>query len=136
MFLDTIIKMQGLKIFLVDEKALLIKRRLIETSSTDFVEVKDKYISNPEKVYFERKIFDKKTKLIKGKTNFELIYSGIDGETINILYREFTNDNIARPSFFQNLTYSKKNNKIRFRDLIIRIDSVDNEKIVFTVLSD
>ncbi len=71
-----------------------------------------------------------------GYTNYELIYSGTDGKSITITYREFTADDLARTSFFQNLVYEANANQIRFKDTIIRLQQVSNEKIVFSIISD
>jgi len=75
-------------------------------------------------------------KIIKGQINYELIYTGKNKDSFMLTYREYTNDDLARPSFFQNLTYDKNMDKIRFRNLLIKIYSIDNEKIVFAVLND
>ena len=72
----------------------------------------------------------------KGKINYQLIYTGSDDSSFFITYREFTKSDLARPSFFQNLTYSRKSSQIRFRNLVLNIISVDNEKIMFAVKSD
>lgn len=71
-----------------------------------------------------------------GYTNFEIIYSGSDDEKIYLTYREFTSDNMARASFFQDLTYSKSSKKIRFRDISIDVIEASNESIKFIVLED
>lgn len=71
-----------------------------------------------------------------GHINYELIYSGRNSESIFIKYREYTTQDLARDSFFQDLTYSISSKKIRFKNIEILIDNVDDEKIVFTVISD
>jgi hypothetical protein len=70
------------------------------------------------------------------KLNYELIYGGTDGKSITITYREYTGQDLVRPAFFQNLVYDRNEKNIRFRDTMIQIYDVTNEKIVFTVLSD
>lgn len=102
----------------------------------EYLTVAYKYEHEPRSVRLKTVVKDVKTEINKGTINYQLIYTGSDDTSFFITYREFTKDNIARPSFFQNLTYSKKNKQIRFKDLIIRIKSVDNEKIVFTVIDD
>ena len=72
----------------------------------------------------------------QGNSNYELIYSGTNGTSFFISYREYTNTNLARDAFFQNLTYSINSEKIRFKNIEINIDGVSNEMINFTVVSD
>lgn len=71
-----------------------------------------------------------------GDDNFELIYSGISGGNIRILYREYTGDNIARPAFSQELTYDRSSSTIRYRNLLMKLDKATNEEINFMVVSD
>jgi len=73
---------------------------------------------------------------LKGPLNYELLYGGTDGNLIKMSYREFTSENFARSSFFQNLIYDSKQKTIRFRNTVIEIHSATNEKIDFTVISD
>ena len=71
-----------------------------------------------------------------GINNYELIYGGTDGKSITITYREFTPNDLARPAFYQNLVYEAKAKQIRFKDTIIRLEQVSNEKITYSVVSD
>lgn len=71
-----------------------------------------------------------------GYVNYELIYSGNDGKSIMITYREYTKDDMARAAFFQNLVYDAKSDTIRFRDIKIKVHDVSNEKIVYSVIED
>ena len=68
--------------------------------------------------------------------NFELIYSGASKDTINLLYREYTPDDMARTSFAQNLTYDRESPLIRFRNLQIRVIEATNENMRYIVESD
>lgn len=68
--------------------------------------------------------------------NFEIIYSGIDSDTIRLNYREFTDNNMARQAFFQELSYPASSEEIRFRDIVLRIHEVRADGIEFTVISD
>lgn len=72
----------------------------------------------------------------KGFINYELIYTGTSGDSITLLYREFTPNNLARPAFFQNLTYSSKSEFIRFKKIKIQIHQATNESITYTVIED
>lgn len=68
--------------------------------------------------------------------NYEIIYTGRSGNTINLLYREFTPDDLAKSAFFQSLSYEATSNTIRFRKLLIEVSKADNERISFTVQED
>jgi hypothetical protein len=72
----------------------------------------------------------------KGKLNYELIYGGTDGKMITVTYREFSPENLARSSFYQNLVFDSKQKIIRFRDIVIEVHSATNQNIDFTVISD
>lgn len=71
-----------------------------------------------------------------GDVNFELIYSGINNISMNIIYREYTRADYARPSFYQNLTYEPNARQIRFKDLVIDVMKATNDKIVYKIISD
>lgn len=68
---------------------------------------------------------------------YELIYEGISGAVVSILYREFVND-LARPAFQQDLHYTLQNpgpTEVSFRSTRLRIHSADNNAIQYEVLS-
>jgi len=68
--------------------------------------------------------------------NYEIVYSGLDGDTLRMTYREYTEGNMARSAFFQALSYPVSSPSIRFRDLVISVDSATSESIRFNVISD
>jgi hypothetical protein len=68
--------------------------------------------------------------------NYELIYGGINNVSLSMTYREFTIDDMARPSFFQNIVYETKAKQIRFKDTVLDVIEATNEKIVYKVISD
>jgi hypothetical protein len=69
--------------------------------------------------------------------NYEIVYTGRLGENITFVYREFTPDNLARPAFFQNLSYNLSEAKtIRFRKLQIEVIDATNEQVSVKVISD
>lgn len=72
----------------------------------------------------------------KGFTNFELVYSGTSRDSFQLLYREYTQSDLARPAFSQTLVYDRSSATIRFRNLQIQVHEATNEKIRFTVISD
>ena len=71
-----------------------------------------------------------------GYVNFEIVYSGASRESINLLYREYTPDDLAKPAYTQNLTYDRNSTSIRFRDLLIRVHQANNEQIRYVVDQD
>ena len=71
-----------------------------------------------------------------GYTNFELVYGGTSGDSIQILYREYTQSDLARPAFSQQLTYSKTAKRFRFQNIQIDVKQANNESITYTVISD
>lgn len=68
--------------------------------------------------------------------NFELVYTGADEDSIRVMYREYTDDNMARPAFSQDLVYAKSDEIIRFRRIRLSVSEASNERIVFSVLED
>ncbi|WP_282010022.1 hypothetical protein [Nitrospina watsonii] len=72
----------------------------------------------------------------RGFINYELVFGGTDGKSITITYREYTANDMARPAFYQNLVYDINQKTIRFRDTVIKVDSVSNEEIIYTVIAD
>jgi hypothetical protein len=69
--------------------------------------------------------------------NYQIIYTGLSGENVTFVYREFTPDDLARPAFFQNLTYNLAESKvIQFRKLQMQVSEATNEGIKLKVLSD
>lgn len=71
-----------------------------------------------------------------GFVNFEIVYSGATRDAINMLYREFTPADMARPAFSQQLTYDRSSSTVRFRDLAIRVIEATNEGLRYVVESD
>jgi hypothetical protein len=68
--------------------------------------------------------------------NFELIYSGINSVSFTMTYREFTSNDSARPSFSQKVEYETSAEQIRFKNIVIEVTEVSNEKIEFKVIRD
>lgn len=67
---------------------------------------------------------------------YELIYQGLSSGVVRIAYREYT-DNLARPAFSQDLTYTLEQplTDIRFRDVEVTIHHADNNEITYVVQS-
>jgi hypothetical protein len=62
-------------------------------------------------------------------TNFEFIYSGKTGNSINFLYREYTAQDLARPSYFQNVSYEATEKEILFKSLRLEVLEVGSSFI-------
>jgi putative lipoic acid-binding regulatory protein len=65
----------------------------------------------------------------------ELIYQGLDGDTLRLNYREFIDD-LARPAFSQTTEYNiSESSTLQFRGVTVDVHQADNETITYTVLS-
>lgn len=71
----------------------------------------------------------------RGYTNFELLYSGRDANAVRLTYREYAPNDLAHPSRFQDLTFNLAEKSIRFKDVLLEIESADNQNIRFRVKS-
>lgn len=88
---------------------------------TDHDEFKDVHLKNIQ-------IFS------KGSVQKELIYNGKSGSTIKLMYREYVDD-LARPSFFQDLSYDLSESKmISYKNVTIEIVEATNTVIRFKIL--
>ncbi|MFZ3120184.1 MAG: hypothetical protein WA159_17935 [Variovorax sp.] len=72
----------------------------------------------------------------KGFINYELLYTGSNASGINLTYREFSPEGLARVAFFQNLTYPADARSITFKQLRIRVERASADGITFTVTED
>lgn len=96
------------------------------------------FVVTPENVYFENtENIPTKEDIIKDKPykNYEIVFSGITKDTIRLMYREYSIEDMARPSFYQELTYPINTNIIRFKNIKIKVIKVDAEKIKFIVIN-
>lgn len=65
----------------------------------------------------------------------ELIYNGRSGDTIRMIYREFTSGDLARPAFTQELQYDlSQQTEIGFREVRLKVESATNTVINYRVL--
>jgi len=92
----------------------------------------DSILINPDKVVYSNSCIRKTPKSI----SFELIFAGKNDVSLNATYKEYSYNDLARPAFFQNLTYQTNANQIRFKGFVIQIHNVTNEQITYTVLED
>ncbi|MDH6591771.1 hypothetical protein M2165_001660 [Variovorax sp. TBS-050B] len=68
--------------------------------------------------------------------NYELIYTGLNSSGLNLTYREFSPEGLARVAFFQNLTYPADAKSITFRQMRIAIEKASAENVTFSVTQD
>ncbi len=69
-------------------------------------------------------------------TNMELIYSGLSNNALQLLYREYTPDDLIRPAYSQELSYPPDTEVISFRTFRIELKEVSAEKIVYSVIKE
>lgn len=71
-----------------------------------------------------------------GYINFEIIYTGMTKDAINFLYREYTSEDMARPAFYQNLTYPRNAKSIRFKSIKINLIDINEESVTYAVVEE
>jgi len=101
------------------------------------------YMASPIKGVNIYKVIPEHTKFVLAKTthvledypyeNIEIIYSGISGDGIHLLYREYSIKDLIRPAFTQELVYPTSSSSIRFRKYKISIHNALPEELVYTV---
>lgn len=93
------------------------------------------YKTNPSDVIFRP---DTTSSVVSraGYLNFELIFTGVTKDSIRLLYREYTQQDLARPAFSQEAVYERDASTIRFRNILIRVISANGEQIRFVVIED
>jgi hypothetical protein len=71
-----------------------------------------------------------------GYINHEIIFTGLGTNGINLLYREYTFENMARSDFKQELIYPANTKEIRFRNYLFHINHVSASEIKYIVKSE
>lgn len=79
---------------------------------------------------------EKRIDVKNGYENFELLYTGVNAAGLNLTYREFSPEGMARVAFFQNLSYSADSNLITFKKYKIAVERANSREIVFKILED
>jgi hypothetical protein len=72
-----------------------------------------------------------------GGFRYELLYQGISGNIVSLLYREYIDD-LVRPAFQQDLSYTlaaEGATEVSFRGTRLRLLSADNNRIRYELLS-
>lgn len=127
---------------LIDDTGKVFKGNILDDDH-DLIMKSESSVVTPETLKLiktdkivEQKFDDSNVDLLACYTNFELIYGGINNVTLSIAYREFTIDDMARPSFFQNIVYETTAKQIRFKEMLLEVIEATNEKIVYKVIGD
>jgi hypothetical protein len=68
-------------------------------------------------------------------TNFELLYSGVASGAVHVTDREYAAGDQTRAASSQDLTYNLADKAIRFKNVVIAVESADNQAIRFRVKS-
>lgn len=72
----------------------------------------------------------------EGAFRAEMIYSGLDGQTLRAAYREFAGD-LIRPAFTQDLQYDlSQDSTIAYKSIRIQVLEATNSQLRFRVLED
>jgi hypothetical protein len=72
--------------------------------------------------------------LVRGGDRRELVYQGVAGGILRILYREYAND-FARPAFFQESSYDyQPGMTVGFKGVRLEVLGADGERVTFKVL--
>lgn len=138
---QTLLNGEPMQFFMVGTYGVLfdnngqVQHKLLNLSTGTNVFLVYEYETSSEAGSVERVVSERQTATPDGQ-NFELVYSGRTSDAIRINYREFTDDNVARQAFFQELSYPADAEEIRFRDLVIRLDEVRPDAITFAVVED
>lgn len=110
----------------------IIKKNTLYSHYYQQVYISDSIIINPDKVVYSNSCIRNSPTAI----SFELIFAGKNDVSLNTTYKEYSYNDLARPAFFQNLTYQANAKQIRFKNFLIQIHNVTNEQITYTVLED
>lgn len=85
------------------------------------------------------KLFEPQIKTEKAETGsfkIEIIYSGLQENNLRAIYKEYKDD-IARPAFYQELSYNLNKSKIiRYKQFKIEIINATNENLEYIVLEE
>ena len=104
------------------------------------------YMRSPVKGLNVYKVTPEHTRFIPVKTmhvledypyeNMEIIYSGMSGGGIHLLYREYSIKDLIRPAFTQELIYPTDSKSIRFKKYKIKIRNITPEIFTYTVVEE
>jgi hypothetical protein len=73
---------------------------------------------------------------LEGSFEFEILYTGKDGETVTMTYREYL-DGMQRADYSQDLSYNiAEQDTIRFRSIQIQVKEATNSSIRYKIIED
>ncbi|MCE5210481.1 MAG: hypothetical protein LLG40_02885 [Deltaproteobacteria bacterium] len=109
-----------------------IKQGILYSHYYELLFLSDSIVTNPESA----SLINSCVSALPSSISFEFIFGGKNDVSLNTTYREYSNTDMARPAFFQNITYQPNAKQIRFKNFVIQIHNVTNEQITYTVLED
>lgn len=68
--------------------------------------------------------------------NYEIVYSGTDGQSMRFSYREYTVADMARPAYSQDFAYPLTAREIKFRDVRIDVVAAKSDSITYIIRAD
>jgi hypothetical protein len=68
-----------------------------------------------------------------GFINYEIVYSGATKDSMRLLYREYTPQDLVRPAFTQDLVYERGSPTISFRNTLIRVLEASARRFVMSL---
>lgn len=85
----------------------------------------------------EEKVFERaNSQPLEGSFEFEILYTGKDGGTVTMTYREYL-DGMQRADYSQNLSYNvASQDTISFRSIQISVEEATSSSIRYTVIED
>lgn len=134
------INIKGIEYTVISQRYLIkpdgtLHNKIVNPFGGGYVEPFDTFsISNPA-VTFKRDL-DQKIDAIKGYNNYEVLYTGKNSAGLNLTYREYSPEGLARVAFYQNLTYENFARNIAFKGYRIDIHESSSNSITFTIISD
>lgn len=124
------------RLILVNKKTLMIYPRIGFHGETSNFLLSKGYTFSKDSAKFIELESHYEVKNPKDEINFNIVYNGISGDTLRLAYREFTANDLARPAFFQDLTYNKNEKIIKFRGIDIEILKVTNNELTYKISQD
>jgi hypothetical protein len=94
------------------------------------------YRITPNDVVFSRGVPSRVVAEDQPYENFEILYSGTSAGSMRLLYREYTQRDLIRPGFSQELSYPADAKQIRIKAMLIDVLFIGADSIMFRVIGD
>lgn len=131
----------GVGYYKIDKNGAILSRHPYYDYYGDWYVVNDLSIKNDSNQTVEKgtKIFEPLVSITYSENSYrmELIYSGVDGDNINLKYKKYISE-FEIVSSQQQLSYTlnKNNNIVKFRNFEIKIKEATKQYVKYIVLSD